>query len=58
MTTTPDLILIEWAKAKFGEHAPHVNTLRRWVREGRIHPQPKKVGKTWFVKPHAEYQGG
>lgn len=51
------LILSEWAQAKYGAHAPHINTLRRWVREGRIFPQPQKVGKTYFVLPTAEYQG-
>lgn len=48
--------LAEWAKIVFGEHAPHVNTLHRWTHEGRIHPQPRKIGKNWFVPPSAEYQ--
>jgi hypothetical protein len=52
----PDLTLPDWAKSRFGNNAPHIVTLRRWVREGRIFPIPKKVGKTWFVKPAAEYQ--
>ena len=52
-----NLTLADWAKSKFGERAPHIVTLRRWVREGRIFPQPQKIGKTWFVKPGAEYHG-
>lgn len=28
---------------------PHTNTLLRWVHDGRIQPQPKKVGKAWQV---------
>lgn len=44
-----------WARIVFGEHAPHANTLLRWVREGRIQPQPRKVGRKWFVKPDAGY---
>lgn len=49
--------LAEWAKIVFGDHAPHPNTLHRWTHEGRIYPQPKKVGKNWFVSPQAEYRG-
>jgi hypothetical protein len=44
-----------WAQLMFGEYSPHVNTLRRWVNEGRIHPQPKKMGRYCFVKVDAEY---
>jgi hypothetical protein len=44
-----------WAQLMFGEHAPHVNTLRAWVRDGRIQPQPRKMGRQWFVKVDAEY---
>lgn len=36
-----------WATTVFGEHAPHKNTLLRWVHDGRIQPQPKKIGRTW-----------
>jgi predicted site-specific integrase-resolvase len=39
----------------FGEHAPHANTLLRWVHEGRIQPPPKKIGRKWWVVPSAEY---
>lgn len=53
----PKLIpLSEWAVEMFGEkHKPHVNTLHRWVHDGRIRPQPKKVGNRFFVDPKAEY---
>ena len=51
------LTLSDWAKSKYGDHAPHIVTLRRWVREGRIFPQPKKVGRTWFVRTGADYHG-
>jgi predicted site-specific integrase-resolvase len=47
--------LQEWAKLLMGEHAPHNNTLLRWVHEGRIQPQPVKIGRKWFVRPDAEY---
>jgi hypothetical protein len=44
-----------WASMVFGEHAPHSNTLLRWVHDGRIQPQPTWIGRKWFVKPDAEY---
>jgi hypothetical protein len=47
--------LLVWGKLLLGEYAPHRNTLQRWVREGRIHPQPVKIGKYWCVKADAEY---
>jgi hypothetical protein len=49
------LTLDEWAARMFGDEAPHNNTLLRWVREGHIQPQPRKIGRRWFVKPDAEY---
>lgn len=47
--------LAVWADQVFGDHSPHANTLLRWVREGRIQPQPKKIGRGYFLVPHAEY---
>ena len=44
-----------WAALLLGEHAPHQNTLRRWVHDGRIYPQPVKVGKEWSVRKDAAY---
>lgn len=49
------LPLSVWATQVFGEHVPHQNTLLKWVHEGRIQPQPKKIGRGWFLVPHAEY---
>jgi hypothetical protein len=48
--------LKDWAHLMFGEQIPHVHTLRRWVHEGLIQPPPKKIGKTYYVKPDAEYR--
>lgn len=54
-TTKPKYVtLAEWAAAMFSK-APHSNTLIRWVHEGRIQPQPKKIGRAWRVQPNAEY---
>lgn len=44
-----------WASLLLGEHAPHINTLRRWVHDGRIRPQPVKIGKSWCVRKDAAY---
>lgn len=49
------ITLQEWAAMMFSK-VPHQNTLLKWVHEGRIQPQPLKVGKRWQVKPHAEYK--
>lgn len=58
MSTTAKLVRIrDWAKIVFGEKPPHPNTLHRWTHDGRIFPQPKKVGRNWYVNPNAEYRG-
>jgi predicted site-specific integrase-resolvase len=48
--------LKEWAETNYSK-VPHISTLLRWVNEGRIQPQPMKHGKSWMVRPHAEYKG-
>jgi hypothetical protein len=47
--------LTVWGTLLLGEHAPHENTLRRWVHDGRIQPQPVKIGKSWCVRKDAAY---
>lgn len=50
------LVTLEaWARAKFGEHSPNKDTLRRWARETKIHPAPQKIGRTYLVLETAEY---
>jgi hypothetical protein len=44
-----------WASAVFGEHQPHRNTLRNWIKNGRIHPVPRKIVRAYFCRPDAEY---
>jgi hypothetical protein len=53
--TAREITLEEWASEKFGERAPHIGTLRRWARDGKIYPAPRKVGRDWLVRPHADY---
>lgn len=48
------ITLNEWAASQFSR-VPHYNTLIRWVHDGRIQPQPKKIGRAWQVRPNAEY---
>lgn len=47
--------LEDWAATLFGQHAPSIHTLRRWVREAKIMPAPKKYGRKYFVQKSAEY---
>ncbi|WP_426196215.1 excisionase [Massilia sp. DWR3-1-1] len=48
------ITLNEWAASQFSR-PPHYNTLIKWVHDGRIQPQPVKIGRAWQVRPHAEY---
>lgn len=48
--------LEEWAKKVYGDKAPTPATLRRWAREARIVPLPRKHGRTYFVYENAVYQ--
>ncbi len=47
--------LEDWAQKRYGEHAPSIYTLRRWVKEAKIVPVPKKHGRTYFVEETAVY---
>jgi hypothetical protein len=52
----PKLIPVSaWAEDVFGEYAPHPNTLRNWIRNGKILPVPVKVGHQYFCSPDARY---
>lgn len=44
-----------WAEAMFGDLAPHANTLLNWIKNGKIRPVPRKVGRQYFCRPDAEY---
>ncbi|MBN3851948.1 excisionase [Paraburkholderia sp. Ac-20340] len=45
----------QWALDVFGEHVPHPNTLLNWIRNGKINPVPKKIGRAYFCRPDAVY---
>ncbi|WP_208450186.1 excisionase [Burkholderia cepacia] len=52
----PKLIpLSVWVDQTFGEYPPAKNTVLRWVKNGLIHPAPKKLGRGYYVSPDAEY---
>lgn len=44
-----------WAEAIFGDRVPHANTLLNWIKNGKIRPVPRKVGRQYFCRPDAEY---
>ncbi|MEH6812205.1 MAG: excisionase, partial [Motiliproteus sp.] len=48
------LSLHEWDKRLFEK--PHsLSTLRKWAREGYIHPEPELIGSRYEVLPSARY---
>ena len=52
----PKLITLEsWANARYPDQVPHINTLRKWAREGFIQPKPFKHGRTYRVLENAKY---
>ncbi|OWW18379.1 hypothetical protein AYR66_01920 [Noviherbaspirillum denitrificans] len=60
--TTRDLVdsvpVQQWASTVYGSSAPGMETLRSWIREGKIVPEPLKVGRKWLVPLTARYMGG
>ena len=55
MSITGLILLDTWGAQRFPDGTPHVQTLRKWAREGKIHPAPKKCGRAYYVTPDAEY---
>lgn len=52
----PKLIPLNiWAARRYGDGAPSIKTLRRWVRDAKIQPQPEKNGRSYFVSENATY---
>ncbi|HCA9948967.1 MAG: excisionase [Klebsiella sp.] len=48
------LTLQEWASRTY-ETPPSLESLRRWVRQGRIYPAPELHGRAYMVHPDAVY---
>lgn len=57
MSAEPLTSLENWAKKRYGDDAPSIYTLRRWVKQAKIVPAPKKVGRMYFIQPGAIYLG-
>lgn len=55
MTTAKLIPLSVWAAQHYGDAAPCIHTLRRWARDHRITPAPRKHGRAYFVCPDARY---
>ena len=49
------LTLEEWAEAVYGKRPPSKSTLRRWIKNSMIYPQPEKHGKYYRVLESARY---
>lgn len=48
------ITLKRWAAENF-DPAPCVNTLRNWVKQGRIAPAPVFIGRAYWVEATARY---
>lgn len=48
------LTLEEWAKRRYAS-PPSAKTLRRWVRDGKIYPEPHKEGRSYVVTEDARF---
>jgi len=49
--------LEKWAEKNF-DPAPAVKTVRTWARDGKIYPNPVKVGRAYYVEETAIFQNG
>ncbi|EEJ5117709.1 excisionase [Salmonella enterica] len=47
--------LTEWAAHTYKNDPPSLTTLRRWARNGNIHPAPELHGRQYRVNPEAFY---
>jgi len=52
------ITLQAWLELVYGEQPPHMNTVRRWVRDNKIQPPPEKHGRAYYVSPDARYDAG
>lgn len=52
----PLISLASWVARTYDpKDAPHMNTVRRWVKRKLIQPAPQKQGREFFVDPSARY---
>jgi hypothetical protein len=50
------ITLKAWAEQQF-DPPPAAKTLQRWARDCWIYPIPEKIGKSYYVEPHARFIG-
>jgi hypothetical protein len=50
------ITLTAWLDARYSaDSAPTQTTVRRWIRQKRILPEPEKQGRAFFFHPAARY---
>jgi predicted site-specific integrase-resolvase len=49
------LTLEDWAKSQYVK-PPTLRTLRRWARDAKIVPTPKKQGRAYYVQEDARFR--
>lgn len=47
------ITLAEWAARRY-DPPPSAWVLRRWARDGELHPAPELVGKTYYIDETAK----
>jgi hypothetical protein len=45
-----------WRERRYGEGGPSMKTLRRWARDAKIVPPPKKQGRAYYVQEDARFR--
>jgi hypothetical protein len=54
-----ELIPLEtWIERRYAVRPPSIQTVRKWVRQGKIYPAPKKEGRAYYIRPDAGYVEG
>jgi hypothetical protein len=48
------LTIEEWANRRYSS-PPSKRTLRRWIKDAKIVPVPKKEGRRYVVSEHAQF---
>lgn len=49
------ITLKQWDSERCPNNPHHPNTLRNWTKEGKIQPEPIKIGRRYLVKRKAKY---
>ncbi len=53
------ITLEQWLELNYDTRAaPSIGTARRWAKNGNIHPQPVKNGRSYYLSQSAVYTSG